>query len=148
MPVQFAQGAGLESNERRSDILGNGEITRVHNTNFASRRFPRGSHSPHLERVFDRGFHALPSNRRLVLRERERQVRRENVKLLFSYQFRDHFLIEAKVFGQDVPRRVRNSLREKEGAVLREVAFIEHQQELATIWTKSLNGMGKTGRKQ
>ena len=41
-----------------------------------------------------------------------------------------------------------NSLREKEGAVLREITFIEHQQELATIWTKTLNGMGKTSRKQ
>ncbi len=43
---------------------------------------------------------------------------------------------------------MRNRLGEKEGAVFGEVAFIEHQQELATIRLKALNGMGKTRRKQ
>src|SRR6266404_4647614 len=148
MPVQFAQSSWLESNERRGDVLGNREVARVHNTNFTSRCFPGGSHGFHLERVLERRFHAPSSDLRLILCERLRKLCGENVERRASYNFVDSFLVEAKIFRQDVPRRVRDRLGEKEGAVFREVTLIEHQQEFATIWLKSLNGMGKTRRKQ
>src|SRR5258706_10394571 len=143
IPMQFAQGSCLESNDRGSDGLPTGKVARAHNTNFTARCFLGGGHPRHFERVLDGRFHTPSSNRGLVLRERLRELCRENVKLV-RWQLCDGALVESKIFCQDIAWCVRNRFGEKEGALFREVTVIEHQQELAAIRTKSLNGMGKT----
>src|SRR5258705_12318794 len=101
MPVQFAQSSWLESNERRGDVLGNREVARVHNTNFASRCFPGGSHGFHLERVLERRFHAPSSDLRLILCERLSNLCGEIVERRATYNVVVSLFVESKIFRHE-----------------------------------------------
>src|SRR5262249_26040654 len=70
MPVQFTQRAGSESNQGGGDVLGNGKIAGVDDSNFAAIGLPSGLHGLHPERVLDGRFHVPSTDRCLVLRER------------------------------------------------------------------------------
>src|SRR6266567_1906889 len=117
VPVKLADRARFDFDSGGRDRLRHGEIARVGDAYRTARRLGRllRHHMPRVRllRLFDRGW-------RRVLAQRWRHFTREHVTSVpdVGRERVEGGFVDTKVFGQDLPRRVREPIADEECLVL------------------------------
>ena len=146
MPVEFANSARMNRDDRRGNRGGHFKLAGIHD-----------AHLPALRALRDRLLHGAkrkivrrrPQRSRrdsLILRERTRNLRLKNEEFFLGHFFQG-LLADAEILREDIARRVRHPVREKHGRIFRKVAVVEDQQEFGAVRIQSLNRMRNSGRK-
>ena len=125
-----------------------GKFVEIHDPHFAALgRFLR-LHLHHAERKGRRCRAPVAGDRLLVLLERWRQRRLENVASVRrdGLERVERILCHAPILGQHFGRGVDHPVGQERGVVLGESAVVEHQKEFASVRSESLQRVRHAGR--